>query len=107
MPVKATIRLRPRNLLLLSGYLFFCWLMLRIIAQYIPAGSDTAFLGIKQDYVDLPFYLAAFYTHVFTAGLALAAGFTQFSPWLLKYKPALHRNLGKLYVASIVLLAGP
>src|SRR5215204_4748535 len=42
---------------LLFLYLFFCWLMLKIILQYIPAGTDTAFLGIKQDYTRSCFYL--------------------------------------------------
>src|SRR4051794_28014892 len=96
------IKIPPSYWLLLLAYLFFSWFMLQIVLQYIPAGTDTAFLGIKQDYVDMPFYLPAFYMHVFTAVLALPAGFTQFSPWLLKYHPHIHRLNGKIYVLSII-----
>lgn len=92
---------------MLLAYCLFGGFMLQIVLQYLPAQSDTAFLGIKQDYVHLPFYLAAFYIHVFTAILALPAGFTQFSPWLLKHHPAVHRLNGKIYVLSIVLLGAP
>jgi uncharacterized membrane protein len=95
------------NLVLLLAYLIFCYLMLRIVMQYIPAGTDTAFLGIKQDYVGLPFYLTAFYIHVFTAIFALPAGATQFSKYILKQQPQIHRLNGRLYVASIVLLGAP
>ena len=92
---------------LLLAYLFFCYLMLEIILQYIPAGSDTAFLGIKQDYISVPFYLAAFYIHVFTAVFALPAGFTQYSPYILRHQPSFHRINGRIYVFAIVLLGGP
>jgi uncharacterized membrane protein len=80
---------------------------MQIILQYIPAGTDTAFLGIKQDYINIPFYLTAFYVHVFTALLALPAGFTQFSKTLLKNYPAVHRLNGKIYVTAILALAAP
>ncbi|HWJ26677.1 MAG TPA: DUF2306 domain-containing protein [Flavisolibacter sp.] len=95
------------TMFLLTSYLFFCWLMLRIVLQYIPAGTDTAFLGIKQDYINIPFYLPVFYIHVFTATLALPAGLTQFSKYILKHHRLVHRINGRFYVASIVLLAGP
>jgi uncharacterized membrane protein len=85
----------------------FCYLMLQIVLQYIPAGTDTAFLGIKQDYIGIPFYLLAFYIHVFTAILALPAGFTQFSKFILKEYPQVHKLNGRIYVISILLLAAP
>jgi hypothetical protein len=106
LPV-AKARITAANLSLFSAYLFFCFLMLRIVLQYIPAGTDTAFLGIKQEYVELPYYLPAFYIHVFTALFALPAGFTQFSRYLLKNYPAIHRLNGKVYVLSILLLGAP
>jgi uncharacterized membrane protein len=81
--------------------------MVQIVWQYIPAGTDTAFLGIKQDYIGMPFYLAAFYIHVFTAIFALPAGLTQFSKPILKQYPGLHRLNGKIYVTAIILLGAP
>lgn len=106
MPIPKT-RITAANLSLFSAYLFFFFLMLRIVFQYIPAGTDTAFLGIKQEYVELPYYLPAFYIHVFTAIFALPAGFTQFSRYLLKNYPSIHRLNGKVYVFSILFLGAP
>ncbi|HEU4471092.1 MAG TPA: DUF2306 domain-containing protein [Flavisolibacter sp.] len=97
----------PARLLLLAAYGFFCWLMWLIVAQYFEGRSDTAFLGIKQEYVRLPFYLPAFYIHVFASVLALPAGLSQFSSTLQRRFPAIHRFNGWLYVASILLLAAP
>lgn len=97
----------PAGSLLVGTYLFFCALMVRIVLQYLPAGTDTAFLAIKQDYVTRPLYLTFFYIHVFTAVLALPAGATQFSRFILRQAPALHRLNGRLYVAGIVLLGAP
>jgi uncharacterized membrane protein len=48
-----------------------------------------------------------FYIHVFTAILALPAGATQFSKYLLKHFPEVHRMNGRLYVISIIFLAAP
>ncbi|MBC8045212.1 MAG: DUF2306 domain-containing protein [Fimbriimonadaceae bacterium] len=96
-------RLSLVDAILLLAYIFFCYLMLLIVLQYIPMGTDTAFLNIKQDYIHMPFYLPAFYIHVFTAVLALPAGFTQFSKYLQKnYKP-FHRINGRIYVFSVLL----
>ena len=93
--------------LLLLSYFAFVILMLGIVLQYIPAGTDTAFLGIKQDYINISWYLPAFYVHVFTAILALPAGFTQFSKYIQKnYKP-FHRINGRIYVFSILALGAP
>jgi uncharacterized membrane protein len=103
----ARIRISATHAFLILAYLFFSYLMLEIVLQYIPAGTDTAFLGIKQDYVSLPFYLAAFYIHVFTAIFALPAGITQFSRYILKHYPRIHRLNGRLYVIAIVLLGAP
>ncbi|MFN0276339.1 MAG: DUF2306 domain-containing protein [Chitinophagales bacterium] len=92
---------------LLFTYLFFCILMLLIVLQYIPPGTDTAFLGIKQEYIQMPIYLPAFYVHVFTAIFALPAGLTQFSKYIQKKHKAFHRFNGKVYVAAVVLVGAP
>jgi len=81
--------------------------MMGIVLQYIPAGTDTAFLGIKQDYINIQWYLPAFYIHVFTAILALPAGFTQFSKYIQKYFKPFHRINGRIYVFSILVLGAP
>ncbi|ANE53593.1 hypothetical protein SY85_18540 [Flavisolibacter tropicus] len=107
MAVPATKLISKFGLLLIAIYLFFCYFMVEIVAQYIPVGADTAFLGIKQEYIDIPFYLPVFYIHVFTAILALPSGFTQFSRYILKRWPTVHRLNGRVYIISILLLGAP
>lgn len=85
----------------------FCVPMTAIVLQYLPPGRATAFLGIKQQYIAIPGYLAFFYLHVFTGILALPAGFTQFSSAFRKRYPRAHRRLGKLYVGAILFAGAP
>lgn len=84
-----------------------CFLMLRLIVGYLEFRGDEQFLAYKQDYIGNPVWKAAFYVHVFTAVLALFAGFTQFSQELLRENKALHRFMGKLYVCNILFINVP
>lgn len=95
------------NVFLLTALAFFSFLMLRIIWAYIPMEPDTAFLQLKQQYIHIPEWRFAFYTHVFSSILVLIAGFSQFSKQLLRTKPRLHRNLGYVYVINILMITGP
>ena len=88
-------------------YIFFCYQMLLITLQYIPYNTDVAFLRIKQDVIDIPFYKIAFFTHVYTAMFVLPAGLTQFSAYIRKHYAELHRITGWVYAFTVVLLAGP
>ena len=81
--------------------------MVNITLQYIPYDTDIAFLKIKQDVIDVPFYKIAFFAHVYTAIFVLLAGFTQFSAKLRKNYPDMHRKSGWLYAAIVVLFASP
>ena len=104
-----TGKIRKNILFLLSAivYLFFFYLMLKITLQYIPYDTDVAFLRIKQDVIDVPFYKIAFFTHVYTAIFVLIAGLTQFSTTLRKTTPRIHRYSGWLYTIIVILFAGP
>lgn len=105
--------LKYRNARLLFGaaifliYLYFFYLMLLITAQYIPFKNDVAFLGIKQDYVHIPHYIAAFVVHVFSSMFVLLAGFTQFSPYIRRKFPKIHKRMGWLYALVVIFLSGP
>lgn len=94
-------------LLLLIIYSFFSYLLLKITLQYIPYNTDVAFLRIKQDVIDIPFYKLAFFTHVYTAMFVLPAGLTQFSVYIRRSLPQVHKYTGWLYAAVVILLAGP
>lgn len=86
---------------------FFCWLMADITMAYIPYNTDIGFLQIKQQYIDIDHWRGAFFIHVYASMWVLFAGFTQFSKKLLKNNPRLHRTLGYIYVADVLLITGP
>jgi len=88
-------------------YCFFAYLLVKISLQYIPYNTDVAFLKIKQDVIDIPFYKLAFFTHVYTAVFVLPAGLTQFSVYIRRNLPLLHKYTGWIYAVVVVLLAGP
>ncbi len=86
------------RLLLYAVLAWLTWLMLEITLNYWPVRDDAGFLQIKQQYLGIRHWEAAFWVHVFTSMLALGAGFTQFAPWVLRRWPKLHRWMGRLYV---------
>ncbi|MFD2940507.1 DUF2306 domain-containing protein [Flavobacterium notoginsengisoli] len=82
--------------------------MTQITFKYIPFKNDAAFLQIKQTEVtEIPFYIVFFYIHVYSAIFVLLSGFTQFNSYLLKKWPLVHRNIGKLYVFTVLFLSAP
>jgi len=81
--------------------------MLRMIADYATFRTDIDFLKFKQDYIHIPLWIVAFYTHVFSSILALVAGFTQFSDYILKEHKKVHRVIGHIYVWDILLVNFP
>lgn len=84
-----------------------CFLMLRTIMGYMSFRDDVQFLLLKQSYIHNSIWKTAFYIHVFSAVLALFAGFTQFSQQLLRDNKSLHRMIGKIYVGNIVIINFP
>jgi len=81
--------------------------MLRIILEYTSFKDKVQFLAYKQAYVHNPIWRTAFYVHVFSAIIALLAGFTQFSRDFLKNHKKLHRLFGKIYVWDILAVNVP
>ena len=81
--------------------------MLRIVLDYAGLDAAVPFLLFKQEALKLGVWRAAFYTHVFSAFLCLAAGMVQFSGELRREQPGLHRGIGKLYVGLILLVNVP
>ena len=100
-------RLRFFSLFLWLIYGFLSYLLIVISLQYIPYDTDVAFLRIKQDVIDVPFYKLAFFTHVYTAVFVLPAGLTQFSGFIRKNFPRVHKYTGWVYAITVICLAGP
>ena len=81
--------------------------MASITMAYIPYNTDVGFLRIKQQYIGIDHWRTAFFIHIYASMWVLFAGFTQFSKKLLRNKPRLHRTLGYIYVADVLLITGP
>ena len=74
---------------------------------YFSVADDINFLSVKQDVVHNVLWRSAFYIHITGGMLALLVGPFQFIRRLRRRQRSLHRNLGKVYMASILFLAGP
>ena len=81
--------------------------MLLTITQYTSFATNVGFLKLKQEYLGIRIWKIAFYIHVFSAILALMAGFTQFSNYVLKEHRSLHKIVGKIYAYDIMIVNFP
>ncbi|MET3034679.1 DUF2306 domain-containing protein [Chryseobacterium sp. NRRL B-14859] len=81
--------------------------MLKITLEYIPLDSNVSFLMIKQTEVkQRPEYLYFFYTHVYTSIFVLLSGFLAILRKDFGWRD-FHRNMGKIYIFLILMLAAP
>ena len=95
------------KILLIIGFGYFFWLMLKITLEYIPFNPEVSFLMIKQsEVVERPEYLTFFYTHVYTSIFVLLSGFLAILRRNFGLKN-LHRNMGKVYIFLILIFAAP
>lgn len=95
------------KILLIIGFVYFFWLMLSITLEYIPLDPSVSFLMIKQTEVEQrPEYLYFFYTHVYTSIFVLFSGFLAILRKDFGWK-SFHRNMGKVYIFLILILAAP
>jgi uncharacterized membrane protein len=71
--------------------------------QFANMSIDEGILSGKPAYLLQSWgYLISFYLHIFSGGIALLAGFSQFLPKLRYRRPGLHRGLGKCYVLAVL-----
>ena len=95
------------KILLIIGFGYFFWLMLKITLEYIPLNANVSFLMIKQtEVVERPEYLYFFYTHVYTSIFVLLTGFLAIIRKDFGLKN-FHKNAGKIYISLILFLAAP
>ncbi|MFT5602537.1 MAG: putative membrane protein [Flavobacteriales bacterium] len=93
--------------LLYVGLGYFIYLMILITWQYVPIDFKAAFLAVKEKEIQLPYYQVAFFSHVYTSIFVLIIGAFQFSNWLRTQHSSIHKNLGKIYIGLILLIASP
>lgn len=109
-PFRSSVTFIATFLKSLAVYLVLCvatFLMLRMVLDYTAFRDDVDFLRFKQAYVGYWWWKAAFYVHVFSAIAALLAGFTQFSPHILRCHRSLHRLIGRIYAYDILVINFP
>jgi hypothetical protein len=107
MPRTSPVR-RLSGVLLPAAVLAFSVLMFTKVVPYLSFTRGIGFLSTKTDRVlDNSWFLTAFYVHITSSLWVMVSGALQFVPLLSARFPKLHRQLGKLYVGSILLLAAP
>jgi Predicted membrane protein (DUF2306) len=90
------------------GVIGFTIVMVTKILPYMTFERAINFLGTKSDAVlDRSYFMVAFYVHITSSVLAIGGGVFQFFPILLRGYPKVHILIGKIYIASILLLAAP
>jgi len=95
------------KILLIIGFGYFFWLMLKITLEYIPLQKEVSFLMIKQtEVVQRPEYLWFFYTHVYTSIFVLLSGFLAILRKNFGIKN-FHQNAGKIYIFLILIFSAP
>lgn len=94
----------------ISSYLilfYFIYLLFLITMQYIPIRYDVAFLRIKQEEIQIPYYRFAFFSHVYSSIWVIILGSLQFSETVRKKFSQLHRFNGKIYIFFILCISSP
>jgi Predicted membrane protein (DUF2306). len=94
--------------LLAVAVLIFSGVMGKEVVPYFGFQHAFGFLGTKTDAVlAKPLFQWAFYVHISSSLVVIVAGLVQFFPKILKKRPSVHRFLGKIYVAGILIFAAP
>ena len=93
--------------LLIAALLWSAWLLLQLTLPYTALKPGIDFLKTKVNVYHILPWRWSFYTHVFTAMPALLAGLTQFSGYIMRRWPRLHRICGYIYVVDVLFVTGP
>lgn len=91
--------------------LWFLFALFAILIGLYPSiyffmDGKTGLLSSKPDWIlNSTVWHICFYTHIILGGLALLIGWLQFNNKLRINKPQTHRNVGKVYVISVLVSA--
>ena len=78
-----------------------------IAASYMTFDPNHKFLNLKQHLIGNPIYKGNFYVHLAFGIVAVITGFALFFDKLIRFSSKRHKQFGKLYIVSILLLTGP
>jgi len=106
MPIVHSTKLK-RALPLLAGLLIFKVTVVVILGyrNYFPPNFNSDFLRGREDYFSS--YQWAFYPHIVSGPVSLMLGMILISEQFRRRLPKWHRCLGRIQVASILLLVTP
>lgn len=90
---------------MITAFLAACLVV--IAALYFSFDTDYNFLLSKQEMLDNPIWLTSFYIHLAFGIISVIAGFILFFNRLVRFTSKLHKQIGKLYIISILFLTGP
>ncbi len=91
-----------------AAILVFTGIMLTKVLPYMTFEHAINFLGTKTDEVlNKDHFIWAFYIHITSSLFVMGGGAFQFFPEIIRRFPRFHRNIGKMYVFFILLLAAP
>ncbi|WP_440132645.1 DUF2306 domain-containing protein [Chitinophaga sancti] len=93
--------------LLAAGILFATWLLIRLSIPYLAFDPYTDFLMTKQRIYHILHWRFSFYVHVFISFIVMITGLLQFSWYVIKKYPGLHRRSGTIYAVVVLFLSGP
>lgn len=78
-----------------------------IALSYLTFDANHKFLNLKQHLLNNPIWLGNFYVHLLFGVAAVLSGFVLFFDRIVKFKSKRHKQIGKFYILSILLLTGP
>lgn len=87
--------------------LYASYLMLRITLPFTALRPGIGFLRTKFAIYHIRHWRWSFYIHIFTAIPVLLCGLSQFSGYLIRRMPRLHRISGYIYVVDVLAVTGP
>ncbi|MCA8829917.1 DUF2306 domain-containing protein [Hymenobacter pini] len=108
MPATYPLLKRSVQLLAFLAVTAFSLRMLTMVVPYLGFEKGILFLTTKSQVInDNPWFRVGFYVHITSSWWVLVTGLVQLVPALYRRWPRLHRQLGQVYVVSILALAAP
>lgn len=78
-----------------------------IAAKYMTFDTDYNFLNIKQQMLGNPIWVTSFYIHLLFGIVCVITGFVLFFSRLVRFRSNRHKQIGKIYLVSILFFTGP
>lgn len=87
--------------------IYFALRLAAIALSYFSFDMDYHFLKSKQDMLENYLWVCFFFVHLLFGTVATLTGFPLFFKRLVPFRSIWHKQIGKLYIFSILLFTGP